>query len=56
MEEDRQFYLTNKYNNLNNSYFIHIRRGDYLLPENDIHYIDLTFYYKNDCSSPHFFE
>lgn len=46
MEEHRQLYLTNKYNNLNNSYFIHIRRGDYILPENDMHNIDLIFYYK----------
>lgn len=46
MEEHRQLYLTNKYNNLNNSYFIHIRRGDYLLPVNDMHYIDFTLYYE----------
>lgn len=47
MEHDRKSYLTNKYKNLNSTYFLHIRRGDYLLDVNSMHNINLTIYYKN---------
>lgn len=38
--------LLNEFTNLENSYFLHIRRGDYV--GNPYHYIDLTRYY-NEC-------
>ncbi len=38
-------YLINKYQNLNNKYFIHFRRGDYLQVET--HNINLIDYYKS---------
>jgi hypothetical protein len=44
IESSREEALKNKYVELDNSYFIHIRRGDYV--NNDFHYIDLTLYYK----------
>jgi hypothetical protein len=44
IEPIREEVLRNNYNDLDNSYFIHIRRGDYV--NNRLHYIDLTMYYK----------
>jgi hypothetical protein len=45
MDNETYVYLTTKYNNLENKYFIHIRRGDYL--EITLHYVNLDNYYKN---------
>ena len=45
IEQERLLYLTNKYKNLKNSCFIHIRRGDYL-KFSDIYYFDLKLYYE----------
>lgn len=42
-----KLYITNKYKNLENSYFLHIRRGDYLDINNKHHYIFLDYYYEN---------
>lgn len=36
--------LINEFTDINNSIFLHIRRGDYI--NNPLHYIDLTNYYK----------
>jgi hypothetical protein len=47
MEDSRKTYLINKYNNLDNTYFFHVRRGDYKLECNSMHDVDLTTYYKN---------
>jgi len=47
MEDSRKTYLINKYNNLDNMYFFHVRRGDYKLACNSMHNVDLTTYYKN---------
>lgn len=47
IENDRKDYLIQKYNNLDNTYFLHVRRGDYTLDINSMHYIDLTKYYEN---------
>lgn len=49
MENDRRTRLINMYNNLNNSYFLHIRRGDYV--NNSYHELNLTNYYKKALSS-----
>ena len=38
-------YLCNKYHNLENKFFIHIRRGDYL--KTTMHNVNLDIYYKN---------
>ena len=45
MDYETNVYLTNKYNNLENKYFIHVRRGDYL--ETTLQYVNLDNYYKN---------
>ena len=37
-------YILDKYNDIDNSYFLHIRRGDYV--GNSFHELDLTEYYK----------
>jgi len=47
IENERKEYLTSKYNNLTNTYFIHVRRGDYLNNGNSMHYFDYTKYYEN---------
>jgi len=47
MENSRKDYLIQKYTNLDNTYFLHVRRGDYTLDINILHYIDLTKYYEN---------
>jgi hypothetical protein len=44
--DDIKTKLLNEFTNLENSYFLHIRRGDYV--GNSYHYIDLTSYY-NEC-------
>ena len=43
-EEERLQALKNKYKHLDNSFFIHIRRGDYV--NHWLHYINLDEYYK----------
>ena len=43
IEEDRKIKLINKYNDISNYYFIHIRRGDYI--GHDLHMLDLDNYY-----------
>ncbi len=43
--DDIKNYLINKYSNLENKYFIHFRRGDYL--EVEMHNINLINYYNN---------
>lgn len=43
IEHDRYLYLINKYKNLDNGYFIHFRRGDYV---NNPHYDILDDYYE----------
>jgi hypothetical protein len=43
-EPQREIKLKNKYLNIHYSYFIHIRRGDYL--QNDLHNINLNKYYE----------
>ena len=45
MEESRRKQLTEKYDNLHNMYFIHIRRGDYL--KEYMRDINMNKYYKN---------
>lgn len=47
MENTRKEYLLQKYSNLEHTYFLHVRRGDYTLDINFMHYIDLTKYYEN---------
>lgn len=47
MEESRKNYLKSKYPDLENTYFLHVRRGDYIKDINKMHYIDLTKYYTN---------
>lgn len=46
MEDSRKTYLINKYNNLDNTYFFHVRRGDYKMEDNSMHDIDLSIYYQ----------
>ena len=47
MESKTKNYLTKKYQNLDTTYFLHVRRGDYTLDINDMHRIDFTKYYEN---------
>jgi hypothetical protein len=47
MENERRNDLNAKYKNLHTTYAIHVRRGDYVLTENHMHYIDYTKYYEN---------
>lgn len=45
MEDHRKIYLTNKYFDLGNTFFLHVRRGDYL--NEDMHNVNLSKYYIN---------
>ena len=45
MEEFNRSYLTEKYDDLNNTFFIHIRRGDYSYLH--MHNVDMNKYYVN---------
>lgn len=44
IEDNQNIYLREQYTDLSNSYFIHIRRGDYV--NHFLHYIDLDNYYQ----------
>jgi len=45
IEPDREMKILEKYPDIRERYFIHIRRGDYV--NNELHYINLSNYYKN---------
>ena len=48
IEDERKNKLISQYTDLSNSYFIHIRRGDYI--NHDLHMIDLDNYYRQSIT------
>ena len=42
--------MIHKYDDIDDAYFLQVRRGDYLVPQHAIHNVDLSKYYK-ECTS-----